>query len=143
MLFNINNISVDVLSRSIRQCLAMSAKTKVLALDDSDRRYSDAPTPLDVFHLCFSNLHTKCTKRRLNDSNVHAYKVPIFVALQGQWWWWGSCSVAVSFCTTAHSVHARFAKIFGASLSETTMRPIPRWGSGLWNWFDPAQPGYD
>ena len=58
ILFNINNISTAVLEKSIAQCLAMSAKTKV----------------------------------------------PIFVALQGQWWWWGS---------------------------------------GLWNWFDPAQPGYD
>ena len=49
MLFNINNISVDVLSRSIRQCLAMSAKTKVLALD-----VEDIPTPLGVSHLCLS-----------------------------------------------------------------------------------------
>ena len=46
MLFNINNISVDVLSRSIRQCLAMSAKTKVLALD-----VKDIPTPRGIFHL--------------------------------------------------------------------------------------------
>jgi hypothetical protein len=46
MLFNINNISVDVLSRSIRQCLAMSAKTKVLALD-----IKDIPTPCGIFHL--------------------------------------------------------------------------------------------
>ena len=58
ILFNINNISVDVLSSTVSNCLAMSAKTKV----------------------------------------------PILLAFQGQWWWWGS---------------------------------------GLWNWYDPDQPGYD
>ena len=32
-------------------------------------------------------------------------------------------SVALSLCTTAHPLYTRFANIFGASISETTMRP--------------------
>ena len=36
-------------------------------------------------------------------------------------------SVALSLCTTAHSLYAIFAIIFGTSVSETTVRPNPRW----------------
>jgi hypothetical protein len=32
--------------------------------------------------------------------------------------------VALSLCTAAHPFHARFSNIFGASVSETTMRPL-------------------
>ena len=32
----------------------------------------------------------------------------------------------MSLCDTAHPLHARFANIFGASISEVTMRPNPR-----------------
>jgi hypothetical protein len=39
---------------------------------------------------------------------------------------WGCCSAASSLCTTAHPLHNRIANIFGASLSEATMRPNPR-----------------
>jgi hypothetical protein len=38
-------------------------------------------------------------------------------------WLWGS--VALSLCTTAHPFHTRIANIFGASISEATMRPNP------------------
>jgi hypothetical protein len=40
----------------------------------------------------------------------------------------GLGSVALSLCTTAHPLYTGFANIFGASISETTMRPNPRWG---------------
>jgi hypothetical protein len=40
---------------------------------------------------------------------------------------WTLGSVALSLCTTAYPIHTRFANIFGASISETTMRPSPRW----------------
>jgi hypothetical protein len=36
-------------------------------------------------------------------------------------------SVAFSLCTTVHPLHTRFAKRIGAPVSETTMRPNPRW----------------
>ena len=32
----------------------------------------------------------------------------------------------MSLCTTAHPLHTRYTKIFGTSVSETTMRPNPR-----------------
>ena len=35
-------------------------------------------------------------------------------------------SAAWSLCTTAHLLYTRFATIFGASISEATMRPNPR-----------------
>jgi hypothetical protein len=34
-------------------------------------------------------------------------------------------SVAFSLCTTAHPLHTRFTNTFGASVSETIMRPNP------------------
>jgi hypothetical protein len=34
-------------------------------------------------------------------------------------------SVALSLCTTAHPLHTRFTEVFGASISETTMRANP------------------
>jgi hypothetical protein len=37
-----------------------------------------------------------------------------------------SSSVALSLCTTAHLLPTRFTNIFGASISEATMRPNPR-----------------
>ena len=39
-------------------------------------------------------------------------------------------SVALSLCTTAHSLHTRFAKVCGASIPEATMRPNPRHAPG-------------
>jgi hypothetical protein len=49
------------------------------------------------------------------------------------WPTWRRCStwsvqgsVASSLCTTAHPLYTRFAYIFGASISEATMRPDPR-----------------
>jgi hypothetical protein len=41
----------------------------------------------------------------------------------------GQGSVALSLRTTAHPLHTRFANIFGASASETTLRPNPNQGS--------------
>ena len=35
----------------------------------------------------------------------------------------------MSLCTIAHPFYTKFASIFGASLSETTMRPNPRWAA--------------
>jgi hypothetical protein len=35
-------------------------------------------------------------------------------------------SVSLSLCTTAHPLYTRFTNIFGASISEATMRPNPR-----------------
>ena len=35
-------------------------------------------------------------------------------------------SVALSLCTTVHSLHTKFAKIFGTCISEATMRRNPR-----------------
>jgi hypothetical protein len=37
----------------------------------------------------------------------------------------------LSLCTTAHLLHTIFAKIIGASVSETIMRPNPRRGAAL------------
>jgi hypothetical protein len=44
--------------------------------------------------------------------------------------------VALSLCGTAHPFHARFTNIFGASMSETTMRPdpIPRYLKRQCDW---------
>jgi hypothetical protein len=39
-------------------------------------------------------------------------------------------SVALSLCTTAYPLYTRFANIFGASISETTMRPSPSSAGG-------------
>ena len=39
-------------------------------------------------------------------------------------------SVALSLCTSAHPLYTRFANIFGASISEPTMRPNPRHEGG-------------
>jgi hypothetical protein len=39
-------------------------------------------------------------------------------------------SVALSLCTSAHPIYTRFANIFGASISEPTMRPNPRHEGG-------------
>jgi hypothetical protein len=39
---------------------------------------------------------------------------------------WSQGAVAFSLCTTAHPLYTRFANIFGASISETTIRPNPR-----------------
>jgi hypothetical protein len=38
---------------------------------------------------------------------------------------WGQGSVALSMCTAAHSLYARFTKKIGASISEAIMRPNP------------------
>ena len=35
--------------------------------------------------------------------------------------------VALSLCTTVHPFYTKFAKILGASISETTIRPNPRY----------------
>ena len=35
-------------------------------------------------------------------------------------------TVALSLCTATHPLHTRFAMVFGASVSGTTMRPNPR-----------------
>ena len=35
----------------------------------------------------------------------------------------------MSLCTTAHPLHTGIANMFGASFSETTMRPNPRWST--------------
>jgi hypothetical protein len=42
---------------------------------------------------------------------------------------WGS--VALSLCTTTHPLYTRFTKRFGASVSETTMRPNPKIALGV------------
>jgi hypothetical protein len=53
-------------------------------------------------------------------------------------------SVALSLCTTAaHSIYTIFTNIFGASISNVTMRPKPRLGAGIdrrdpGNWGTPA-----
>jgi hypothetical protein len=40
---------------------------------------------------------------------------------------WPQGSVALPLCTTAHPLYTSFTNIFGASVSESTMRPHPRW----------------
>jgi hypothetical protein len=37
------------------------------------------------------------------------------------------CATTFTLCTTAHPLYTEVAKIFGAPLSEATMRPDPRW----------------
>jgi hypothetical protein len=40
----------------------------------------------------------------------------------------GSVSLSLRIdCTTTRPLHTRFANIFGAAISEATMRPNPRW----------------
>ena len=48
---------------------------------------------------------------------------------------WGS--VALLLFTAAHSLYSRFINIFGACISETTMRPNPKvndWGCNAVHW---------
>ena len=40
---------------------------------------------------------------------------------------WTQGWVALSLCTTAHSLYTRFANMFGASISEAPVRPDLRW----------------
>jgi hypothetical protein len=40
--------------------------------------------------------------------------------------WRNAGSVALSLCTTAYPLHTRFADVFGAVVSEATLRPDPR-----------------
>jgi hypothetical protein len=40
-------------------------------------------------------------------------------------------SVALSLCAATHPLYTRFTNVFGASISETAMRPNPRFSQRL------------
>ena len=46
---------------------------------------------------------------------------------KGRYTYFSPISVALSPCITVHPLHTRLTKRFGASISEATMRPNPRY----------------